>query len=322
MLLAYYREPSGSISVQSVMPEAGVLEAPGLVWLDLVQPTPEEEACLEAFLGMEALTSAERSALEESSRFYEEGDAIVLTATLMAPRDSSGFCSEPVTFIVKGPLLVTVRDIRPKAFEIGQGRASARIDRAAGAADILHALIESVIERIADRLQNAGRDANALSSRIFESSGAGPPNLSAELRELGRIGAVVALCHDSAASLQRLAGFAEQVGARHGLVAERFRALRKDSEQLERQAEALQNTLNFQLDAILGVVGAAQNNVLKTLSVATVAFVPPTLVASIFGMNFEAMTWFQAGWGPYAAFGIMVGAVVAVFVFAKAHRWL
>jgi magnesium transporter len=321
VLLAYRNEPSG-ISVEAIEAHAAITPMAGLLWLDLLNPSPAEEACVERCIGINAMTSTERAALEESARFYEENDALVLTATVtMQVPDTNQIQADAITFILKEGLLATVRDIKPRAFEIGHGRASARIDRAQNGADVFLALIESLIERVADRLSASGRQANAQAQRIFNSGSKGP-SLTCELQEIGQIGANVAMCHESAASLQRLAAFAEQAHARHDLPQDRLRAFRKDVEQLERQAEALQNTLNFQLDAMLGITSASQNNVLKTLSVATMAFVPPTLVASIFGMNFDAMHWFHAPWGPWAAAGIMIGSVAVVFSFARWHRWL
>lgn len=321
MLLAY-RSENGAISVEAIAASANLTRMPGLLWLDLINPSEAEEACVERCIGINAMTSSERAALEESSRFYEENDALVLTAdvTMQLP-DGDRLKSEPITFILSQNLLVTVRDIKPRAFEIGHGRASARIEKAQNGTDVFVALIESLIERVADRLSASGHQANAQAARIFN-VGARGPNLKCELQEIGQIGANLALSHESAASLQRLTGFAEHCHARHHLAPERLRALRKDVEQLERQAEALQNTLNFQLDAMLGITSASQNNVLKSLSVATMAFVPPTLVASIFGMNFDAMHWFHALWGPWAASAIMIGSVLVVFSFARWHRWL
>lgn len=321
MLLAY-RSLADGVSVESVDASQDLIHTPGLVWLDLLNPTSAEEACLERFIGINAMTNTERVALEDSSRFYEENDTLVLTATVtMQVPDSNHIQSDAISFILNERLLVTVRDIKPRAFEIGHGRASARIDKAQNGADVFLALMESLIERVADRLSVAGRQANAQASRIFNSGSRGP-KLTKELQEIGQIGANVALCHESAASLQRLAGFAELADARYNLPPARLRAFKKDVEQLERQAEALQNTLNFQLDAMLGITSASQNSVLRALSVATMAFVPPTLVASIFGMNFDYMHWFRAAWGPWAAGALMIASVAVVFSFARWHRWL
>jgi magnesium transporter len=99
-----------------------------------------------------------------------------------------------------------------------------------------------------------------------------------------------------------------------GLTVERLTALHHDIEQLERAMEAFQEHLTFLQEGVLGLVGAS-------LSLATIAFVPPTLIASIFGMNFKAMTWFEAPWGPQVGFTMMVAAPAVLFAIAKWRRW-
>ena len=83
----------------------------------------------------------------------------------------------------------------------------------------------------------------------------------------------------------------------------------------------MQPRLSYLQDAMLGLINAAQTNVLKALSLATIAFVPPTLIASIFGMNFDAMTWFRAPWGPWVGIAMMFAAPAALFAIAKWRRW-
>jgi magnesium transporter len=264
-------------------------------------------------------TPAERAAFEESARFYEEGDALYLTATLLGRREEGLFVSGPVTFILAGGKLATLRQIRPRAFEVGQRRASARVGSAHTGADVLFALLEGAAERLADLLAEATRDADLISQRVFDKDV--DPDLRAILRDLGRVGGLAALAHNSLASLQRLLAFARLTKDRHGLDAARIAALARDTAELERIAETLQPRLSYLQDATLGLINAAQTNVLKALSLATIAFVPPTLIASIFGMNFEAMTWFREGWGPWVGFVLMFAAPAILFGIAKWRRW-
>jgi magnesium transporter len=289
------------------------------LWYDLESPDDVEEARVEATLGIDVPTPAERSAFEESARFYEDRHALHLTATLLGRRDEGQFVSGAVTFILVHDKLVTVRQIRPRAFEIGEGRATARLATAQTGADVLLALLEGAAERLADLLAEVTRNANTLSMRVFaETDGA---DLQTTLRELGRIGALSALAQDSLSSLQRLLVYARAVRSRFPFDSERLSTLARDVGELERIAEAMQPRLSYLQDAMLGLINAAQTNVLKALSLATIAFVPPTLIASIFGMNFEAMTWFQRGWGPWVAIVMMILAPAALFSIAKWRRW-
>jgi magnesium transporter len=295
-------------------------EDPAALWYDLESPDEVEEARVEQTLGIDVPTPAERAAFEDSARYYEEGEALHLTATLLGRREEGKFISGPVTFILVGGKLVTVRQVRPRAFEIGQGRATARLATAQSGGDVLLALVEGAAERLADLLAEATRDANKLSMQVFETEST---DLRTALREVGRIGALAALAHDSLSSLQRLLVYARASNSkgRHGLDPSRLSALARDVGELERIAENLQPRLSYLQDAMLGFINAAQTNVLKALSLATIAFVPPTLIASIFGMNFAAMTWFQHGWGPWLAMAMMVMAPAALFAIAKWRRW-
>lgn len=295
-------------------------EAPTALWYDLESPDEGEESQVEASLGIDVPTPAERAAFEDSARYYEENDALHLTATLLGRRDEGMLVSGAVTFILAKGKLVTVRQVRPRAFDIGQGRASARIGSAQSGADVLLALIEGAAERLADVLAEATRDANKLSLEVFTEKDE-TPDLRAALRELGRIGALASLAHDSLSSMQRLLVYARATKGKYGVDAARIAPLARDVGELERIAETMQPRLSYLQDALLGLINAGQTNVLKALSLATIAFVPATLIASIFGMNFEAMTWFKTGWGPWIAFVMMFVAPAILFGIAKWRRW-
>ena len=320
MIVVYQRMPDGAVRPAADCDIA--LTQAGLVWIDLHDPTDDEESRVEAALGVDVLTPAERSAFEDSARFYLEKGALYLTVTLMGRRDDGPFKTDAVTFILTAQrTLVTVRKIRPRAFEIGSGRASARVENAASGADVIMALLEGCVERIADVLQESIAGANTLSMTIYSEDTAAP-DLRGSLRTLGRLGTLTALGNDSLSSLQRATAYAAQVdNAAIGIGRERLHALRRDIEQLERAVEAFQNHLTFLQEGMLGLVGANQNNALKALSLATIAFVPPTLIASIFGMNFKAMTWFDAPWGPDVGFAMMLVAPAALLAIAKWRKW-
>lgn len=294
-------------------------ESAAALWYDLESPTEKEETDVEAALGIDVPTPDERAAFEESARYYEENDSLHLTATLLGRRDEGMLVSGPVTFILAKGKLVTVRQVRPRAFEIGEKRASARVASAQTGADVMLALIEGAAERLADVLAEATRDANALSVRVFDE--ADTIDLRGALRDLGRIGALAALAHDSLTSMQRMLVYARANRNKYALPEQRLSALGRDVAELERVAEQMQPRLSYLQDAVLGLINAAQTNVLKALSLATIAFVPPTLIASIFGMNFDYMTWFRAPWGPWVGMALMFAAPAALFGIAKWRKW-
>src|SRR5690242_4723085 len=292
---------------------------PAAIWFDLESPDAAEEDRVEAILGINVPTPAERAAVEESARFYEEDGELYLTATLLGRRDEGPFVSGPVTFILVKEKLVTVRQIKPRAFDVGQGRASARIGSAKTGADILLALLEGAAERLADLLGEAQQNSHAASMEVFESDPA--PDLRESLRSLGRIGTLIALAADSLSSLQRLLAYTHSVCKKHGIDEGKVAALERDVDELERLAETMLNRVSYLQDAALGLIGSTQSDTLKALSLATIAFVPPTLIASIFGMNFVGMTWFHEPWGPWIGFLLMVLTPVGLFAVARWRGW-
>jgi magnesium transporter len=299
--------------------EAASTADPAALWFDLETPDDAEENQVEAALGINVPTPAERAAVEESARFYEENGVLYLTATLLGRRDEGRFVSGPVTFIVAKGKLVTVRQINPRAFDVGQGRASARIGSAKTGADVLLALLEGAAERLADLLAEATQNAHATSMTVFESDPA--PDLRESLRVLGRIGTLIALSADSLSSLQRLLAYTHSVCSKHAIDETKVHALVRDVDELERLAETLLNRVSYLQDAALGLIGSTQSDTLKALSLATIAFVPPTLVASIFGMNFVGMTWFHEPWGAWVGFLLMLAAPLALLGIAKWRGW-
>ncbi|HET9230041.1 MAG TPA: CorA family divalent cation transporter [Vitreimonas sp.] len=294
-------------------------EDPAALWFDLESPTEEEEAAVESCLSIDVPIPSERTAFEESARFYEEGEALHLTVTLLSRRDEGPLISGAITFILIGKQLVTVRTIRPRAFEIGAKRASARVGSAQTGAEVMLALLEGAAERLADVLAEQTKASDALSLRIFNETET--VDLRQSLQDLGRIGAIVALVPDALSSIQRLFVYARAQKNKYGIDPSRVSALARDVGELERIAESMQPRLSYLQDAMLGLINAAQTNVLKALSLATIAFVPPTLIASIFGMNFDAMTWFRAPWGPWVGIAMMFAAPAALFAIAKWRRW-
>jgi magnesium transporter len=318
MLTIYRRSEIGLVAAED--PQAALADG-SAVWIDLLHPTEEEEKTVEAALGIDAPTEADRAMLEHSARFYDEGGALVLTATLLQRREEA-VISGGVSFILAKNKLITVRTIEPAAFRVGQGRATARIDSAHTGADVLMALMEGIVERLADVLQDSSARAQKLSATVFDKRHFGAADMRPALTELSELGTLITLGRDSLVSLERLFAFAGHRCGNHGLPGERLAALARDADQLDRSGDAFQDHLVFLLDAVLGLVAANQNIALQRLSVAAMVFVPSTLIASIFGMNFEAMTWFKASWGPWAAFGMMAAASACAYAVARWRRWL
>jgi magnesium transporter len=303
-----------------------------VVWVDLMAPDKAEEAAVEAAFGIDAPSETERAALEESARFYIEKNVLVLNATVMArvvtPTPATSVIGQStiqhhrqiVSFFLTSTTLVTVRACPLKAFEINAGRASANLADDDGASDILVSLLESLVERAADYLSANAGELEALNAQVL--IGHRQVRLETVLRRLGQLGAGASQTRDSLASLSRLVRFALGHGERFNLPKPRLSLLATDIDTLQRQAEAFQADLTFSLEATLGLVSSRQNDTLKVMAIATLIFVPPTLIASVFGMNFEAMSVFKDSYGPWLAVGAMALSSLVIVSLARLGKWL
>jgi magnesium transporter len=308
------------------------LQLPGIIWVDMIAPDSAEEAEVEAVFNIDAPAESERAALEESARFYIENNALVMNATVMArlpidpkikPNAKNTVIQhhrQIVSFFLTKDTLITVRACPLRAFEINAGRASANLADDQNAGDVLVSLVESLVERAADFLAASASELEDLNVKVL--IGHKHVRLETILRRLGQLGAGASQTRDSLASLSRLVHFALGHTSRFGLPADRLALLSTDIGTLQRQAEAFKTDLTFSLDATLGLISARQNETLKAMAIVTLIFVPPTLIASVFGMNFEAMTIFNDPHGPWLAVGSMALSSLLIVSIARLGKWL
>jgi magnesium transporter len=297
-----------------------------VVWFDVFNPTEAEEKALEKAIGVGVPTKDEMQEIEDSSRLYTEDGAAFMTANLPSQVETDEPVLAPVTFILAGQRLVTLRYHEPRAFRTFAARAE-RVD--VGCTDgtsTLVGLLESVVDRLADILEKIGSDINLISRQVFRPGdpAARGPDYQAVLRDLGRHGDLVANVTDSLVTLERLIVFltastTRSVG-KEGRV--RIKTLGRDTRFLSEHAGSLSQKLTFLLDAILGMISIEQNGIIKIFSVAAVVFLPPTLIASIYGMNFHVMPELDWIAGYPFALGLMVASAVLSFWFFKSRGWL
>ena len=298
------------------------------VWLDLLAPTPEEDRRVEQLVGIAVPTREEMQEIEISSRLYAENGARYMTASLMCRADTSEPIVTPVTFILAHHRLVTVRYDEPRPFAI----VAAKLKRAAPAQvsgeAVLMDLLEAVIDRCADILEKVGLEVDDVSQHIFERGGARSGtarNYRDILITIGRKGDLTSKVRESLVSIQRLILFianeADGVRWQKETRAE-LNTMQRDVAALSDHASYLANKITFVLDAMLGVVNLEQNNIIKLFSVMAVVLMPPTLIASIYGMNFRHMPELEWPWGYPFALVLMVIAGLLPYLIFKAKQWL
>lgn len=298
------------------------------IWLDLMAPTAEEERRVEALLGVEVPTREEMQEIEVSSRLYQENAAIYMTATVVSQAESERPQASAVSFILAGDRLVTVRYVDPQPFALFAARCQrAPVPHARGDA-VLIGLLDALIDRIADVLEHIGLEVDAISHDVFEHPATSRVSRDFHdiLRRLGRRGDLTSKVRESLVSVGRLLMFFGQAGTANTKVAKdlrnRLRTMTRDVRSLTEHASFLSGKINFLLDATLGMINIEQNAIIKIFSVVAVVFLPPTLIASIYGMNFQFMPELHSVFGYPLALALMVGSALAPLVYFKRRGWL
>lgn len=318
--------PDGLVAVPNGDLAAGL--PAGTVWIDLLDPTAAEEAVVEAATGIGVPTREDLDEIESSSRLYTDNGTIYITATLATGLITEEPETVAVSFVLTSRHVVTVRYAQIRAFD----RFAAHAGRspllcASPAAGLVH-LLEAIVDRLADGTEHVGRELDSISRQAFRRARGRERQRIANIalkQLLVRLGAAqdaLAKARESAASLRRAVGFLAFAMPRDAGQAAGLKTLIRDVESIADHAAGLAGNLNFLLDAALGLINIEQNAALKVFSVATIMLMPPTLVAGIYGMNFEHMP--ELGWriGYPMALAIMLLSAVLPFALFRWRGWL
>ena len=316
---------------QSYSSENAVLSPAGdrlsdVIWVDVLNPTPEEETLLEDTFDLDIPTREEMEEIEISSRLYSHGTATYMTAILPANSDGGDPQMGPVTFVLSDTHLVTVRYHSPRVFLTFPPRAARTKQDIGSAESAMVALMEAIIDRQADILERSTRDIDALSRQIFRAPDKGVKrDFQAVLEKIGQMGDLNSNIRDSLLSLERLIGHLTQVLTKRNAdtdLRERARTLANDAKSLTDHAGFVASKVTFLLDASLGMINIEQNAIIKIFSFAAVIFLPPTLIASLYGMNFAHMPELSWTWGYPFAIGLMIVFAILPYLYFKFRNWL
>ena len=310
----------GASAPETVTPREGWTLPDDAVWLDLIKPTRAEELAVEKVIGVQIPTREEMSEIETSSRLYQENGATFMTAAVLTHATTDFPLLAPVTFVLVGDRLVTVRYAEPSAFTAFIGQFE-RQPCDLGGGEAFLALLDAIIDRVADILEAVQADVEEASQGVFRGAKGG---FRPVLNQLGHAQMVSAKARASLASLARLISFAnlaQQLERVRGL-REHLRSLQRDVQSLTDHAAYVSANITFLLDAALGLINIEQNAIGKIFSVLTVLVLPATLIASIYGMNFEHMPELDWLLGYPMALGLMAASMLAGFSWFKWKGWL
>jgi magnesium transporter len=294
-------------------------------WVDLEEPTRDEEQLVERSLGFAVPTREDMVEIEPSSRLYERDGALVMTMSVLFGVNEGDPQSEPISFVLKDGKLVTVRYVSPKPWLAFSREARVKADLVRDAPTALTRLLDAIVDRLADELEESAAEIERISRHTFrkaEGERVTTQRLEAVLHRIGRVQSLVAKIRETAVSTARALSFLSTSDrlspADCARAREQIASLKMDVSALIDHSAFQSSQLTFLLDASLGLISIEQNAAMKSFSWVALIFLPPTLIAGIYGMNFEHMPELRWLLGyPMALVFILLSAVLPVLILRR-----
>lgn len=330
-MIRIYTQSDEGIS-RSVGLENQDIRMSDVFWIDLLTPDAAESEYVEQLCAIEMPTKDEMREIEATSRLYCEDGARFMTTTVLSRVETDEPMIAEITFILKGRLLITIRHTDSYSFRVFSHQLLRT--QSTNRDLVFIGLLETLVERQADVLERFGTDLDALSKKVFgthhtrrkkKMEDPDTDDLRDALEELGRVGDLITRQRDALVNLLRLITFAgneDSCMSTHDSLYVPLRPVSRDVNSLSEYASFLSNKINFMLDAVLGLINIEQNDIVKVFTIMSVVFLPPTLIASIYGMNFEHIPFLHTSWGFWFSLALMVLAGVLPLVIFKLKRYI
>lgn len=295
-------------------------------WIDLLRPTDAEEKRIENLLHIDVPTRDEMREVESSSSMYHEDGATFVTLRALSREAGESPKLAAITLILTQNKLVTVRYADPTSFRNFVAKTVKEGSGNISAFSTLLCFAETLVDRNADLLEETGENLDKISAQIFAQNTAAMQTIAADdlgslLKQIGRNGDIAMRVRESLHSVTRTIPFL-QLEESDAKTSARMKTLQRDVQSLLDHASYLSSQIQFLLDSNLGLISIQQNAIMKALSVATIFFLPPTLIAGIYGMNFQHMP--ELGWihGYPMAVGAMLLTAIASYVYLSTRKML
>ena len=305
------------------------------IWLDLLAPTDEDRARAEAIAGAVLPTREALSEIETSSRVRSRGGVLYMSMPSAAPRppgdDGDGPPGAPIGFVLSEARLITLRFTPLTSFDAVSNRLAEGADAPASGIEVFIALCEEIVDRVADSLESLAADIDVLSRAAFhvdDPKGRRPVRsnrvLRLQLRRVGRLGDRLSQVRDGLLGLARVTAYAAQNtrGWPGAPPAARLASLTADIASLSDYEAHLSNKVQFLLDAMVGLINIAQNDIFKVLTIASIVGIFPTLVAGWYGMNFQNMPELHWAYGYQFGIAMIILSTIAPLLWFKWRGWL
>ena len=294
-------------------------------WIDLVSPDDAEQAAVQAATQLRVPSRADITEIETSSRLGMEQGTLYLSTPMAFLGTDHVSHTGPLGIVLSERTLLTLRFDDMPVFETFATHLAAL--PAATAPEAFTVLLEGIVDRLADVLEHVGTGLDTISQRVFRPETGTTPayanqQLRATLREIGRAGARLSNIRASLLGVQRIAAYARDTAPWLAPYAPRLQVLKADAASLAEYETQLENKVQFLLDATLGFISIEQNNGIKVLTVVSVVGVPPTFIASMYGMNFKGMPELQWQYGYAYALTLMLLSALLPLVWFKKRGWI
>jgi magnesium transporter len=299
-------------------------------WLDLLDPTPDERSIVESDYGLKLPSREDLSEVESSSRIAEENGVLFLSMPIVSHARALEDAPSPIGFVLSKNVLVTIRYTQLRSFDAAAAKFS-KSDTRASSVDAFATLVEEMVDRSADLLEDIAAELDAVSRSVFLKTRTRRRHLTRSndalhrtLIEVGNAGERLSQIRGSLLGLQRIVPFVSEP-ERDWIpnnVRSRLRTAQADLLSLTDYETHLSDKVQFLLDAVLGFISTKQNDIFTVLTIVSVVGIPPTLVASIYGMNFKNMPELDWAWGYQFGLALIVLSTVLPILWFKWRGWL
>ena len=287
-------------------------------WVDAQDTSDDERDRLEALLHTELPESDDVEEIESSARYFVDSNGIHVHSLFLAQSEGR-FDPVTVAFILQAQRLITVRDGELADFRLLRMRARRGQIYVHTASELLLTIFEQKVENLADAIEDLHHELETVSHTVLEDEDA---DLEAAIDDLANIedsNGKIRLC---LMDTQRSISFLQRQLRDQAVMQEIVPDVLRDIDTLMSHTTFLFDKINFLMDTAQGFINIKQNQIIKTFSIAAVVFLPPTLVASLYGMNFKMMPELEWTYGYPLAIGLMILAGIAPYWYFKRKGWL
>ncbi|MCD6061795.1 MAG: corA [Moraxellaceae bacterium] len=292
---------------------------PQVIWVDAIAPTDEERGWLSEAYGQELPTIDDLYEIEATSRFYENEHGLHISSYFLNYADENSE-NMSAAFVFNGERLFTLREEELAAFRLFRLRARKGLVNLTNSKSIMLGLCETKVENLADIVERIAADLEKTSRQVL--GNAEQDDMEQVLTDLAQQEDINGKVRISMVDLQRMLYLLLRSGLLNAEQSERLRDIIRDSESLIASTAFLFDKIKFLLDTTLGFINVNQNKIIKIFSVASVVFLPPTMIASVYGMNFDLMPELKWQLGYPWALLLMVLSAVAPYLWFRKKKWL